>query len=104
MVDPVTSPQVCVFARGPDVEDIDVVTTGGQLRGKMVVGDRPERGIEPEAVTEDHRKLTRFGMFRPIMTDTESPAVFGISESVGTWPQIRAGRITAHGGTSRHQT
>jgi hypothetical protein len=38
------------------------------------------------------------------MTDTESPAVFGISESVGTRPQIRAGRITAHGGTSRHQT
>ena len=96
-------PRPGIFARAADVEDEDVVASGGQLGGKMVVGDRPERGVEPQAVTENHRQLARVGMPGPIVPHPQPPAILGVGITVGARPQIGAGRIAAHGGAAHQQ-
>ena len=104
LIDPVAPPHLGVLTRAPNVEDVDLVSTRGQLRGEMVVGDRPEGGIESQAVTENHRQLVRIGMFGPVMANAQPPAVLSVGVTVGARPQIRARRIAAHGGATRHQT
>ena len=61
-VDPIIPAGPGVLARAPDVEDVDLVAARRQLAREMIVGDRPERGIEPQPMTEDHRQLARVRM------------------------------------------
>ena len=97
-------PDLGVLARAANVEDEDLVSPGRQLGGKMIVGDRPERGVESQAMTENHRQLAGVGMLRSVVPDAQPPAVLGVRIAVGAGPQVRTRRIAAHGGTTRQHT
>src|SRR4029077_10645170 len=53
-VDSVIPAHVGVFARPAYIEDVHLVTPACQLRGEMVVGNRPKRVVESKPVAENH--------------------------------------------------
>ena len=94
-------PGRAVLARAPDVEDVNVVAPGVQLKREMIVRDRPEGGIEAQPVTEDHRQLGGVGLPGPIVADTQPPSVRRVSVTVRAGTEIGARRLPSHGGATR---
>ena len=87
------------LARAAEVEDEDLVAPRGELGGEVVVGDRPEGAVEPQAVAEHHRQLARVGDGRGGWCRTPSrqpsavsayPSVQGRRSGDGPAPHRRA--------------
>ncbi len=96
-------PTLRVLSRAPNIENEHVVAPARELRSKMVVGDRPERRIEPQPVAENHRQLARVGMRRPVIPNPKPPAILGVCIAVGARPKVGAGGIPAHADTARQE-
>ena len=86
-------PDPAVLARAADVEDEDLVAPRGELRGQVVVGDRPEGGVEAQAVAEDDRQLARVGLCRAVVADAQPPAVPGVGVAVGAGAEVAIGAL-----------
>src|SRR5262249_1396636 len=100
-VDAIVLAQVGIFARAADVEDVHLVPPRAQLRGKMRIRERPEGGVQSEAVTEHHRQLARVRVLGPTMSNAEPPAIGRVGIPVRAGAQVRTWRLAAHGGTAR---
>ena len=90
-----------VLSRRPDVEDVNLVTASAKLPRKVIVGDRPERRVQPQTMAEDHRQLARIGMSGAVMTYTKSPSIHCVRIAVCARTQIGRRRINAHASASR---
>src|SRR5262249_31195450 len=93
-----TSP---VLPGAPNIEDIDLIATRGQLRGKMVIRDRPERGIQPKSVAQDHWQLTGVVGLRPVVSDSQPPPIRRVCVAISARPEIGARCLATHDRAAR---
>jgi hypothetical protein len=75
LVDPINAARPTVFSRAPDVKEIDLVAAFTELSGEMVVSNGPERGVEPQSMTQNDRQLTRIRKRRAVMANPQPPSV-----------------------------
>src|SRR5208283_1608949 len=100
-VDPVILAGPAVFSRAPDVEDVDLVAALTELGREIVVDDRPERGVEPQAMTENDRQLARIRMRGAVMTNAQPPAVSCVRITISARTKIGGRGVLPHAGTPR---
>src|SRR5208337_5294311 len=100
-VDPVILAGPAVFSGAPDIEDVDLVAALAELSRKMIIDERPERGIEPQSMTENNRQLAGIRMLGAIMTNTQPPAVSCIRVTISARTEIGRRGVLPHAGTPR---
>src|SRR5262249_33287379 len=97
---PIAFPESRVLARTPDVEYIDLVPALGELGRQVVVGNRPESGVQPQPVTKNNGELPRIGLSGAIMPNAQPPAITRVGVTIGTRSKVRRRCVAAHRGAS----
>ncbi len=95
--------QLRTLARAAQVGDEHLVAPRGELLGQMMVGNRPERRVQPQPMAEDDRELGRVGMPGPDVPDAELPPVAGEGEAVRTRAEVGRGCVPPHRGAAGRQ-
>ena len=94
-IEPVLPSQPRVLSGGPDVVNVNLVSTLGELCREVIIGEGPERRVQPHAVTENHRQLAWIRMRRAIVAHAQPPTIPSIRETIRARPEVGTGSVCA---------